>query len=376
MTSATLVPHGTLDYAEARALGVRPKDLIVFSSNINPYGPPPAALNALAAACTADIVARYPDRLSLDLRDALAAHHAITPDTILVGNGTADILWLIGLHLLSGRRVAILGPTFGEYANVAHLMRAPVTDVSLPGWTLRDGRFYPGPTTLDDTVAALKAAAPDVVFLCNPNNPDGQAFDHAALGQLASAAPDALWIVDEAYADFMAESHTLVGMDGAHLGLRRCLVLRSMTKDFALGGLRLGYVVGDAAMIAALQAIQPPWNVNAFAQLAGEACLHETGWRGQTLAQLRTDCAALQTALRDLGFAPRPTTVAYFLVPVSDAAAVRRELLTQRLVVRDCTSFGLPDHIRIATGKPADNRLLTAAMADLTHFAKPSSSNG
>ena len=93
---ATIVPHGTLDYAEARSLGVRPEELIVFSSKINPYGPPRAVLDVLRQSSTQAIVARYPDRLSLDLRDALAAHHGVGPDAILVGNGTADIMWLWG----------------------------------------------------------------------------------------------------------------------------------------------------------------------------------------------------------------------------------------------------------------------------------------
>lgn len=367
MSQATLVPHGTLDYAEARALGVRPADLIVFSSNINPYGPPPAVLDALRAACTADIIARYPDRLSLDLRDGLAALHAVDPAHILVGNGTADILWLIGLCFLRGRRVAILGPTFGEYDNAARIMAATVVDVPLPGWARRDNRFFPAPTTLGQSAADLAAAAPDAVFLCNPNNPDGQYLPPDAVAQLRAAAPDALWVIDEAYADFMDAPTTAIRAEAE----ARTLVLRSMTKDFALGGLRLGYVVGAPDLIEPLQAMQPPWNVNAFAHAAGLACLHETDWRRRTLAQLRADCAQLRQALAALGFAPNLTTVAYFLVPVTDAPALRRALLAQNLVVRDCTSFGLPHHIRIAARTPDDNRRLTDALARLAHYAAP-----
>jgi L-threonine-O-3-phosphate decarboxylase len=366
-SQATLVPHGTLDYAEARALGVHPADLIVFSSNINPYGPPPAVLDALRAACTADIVARYPDRLSLDLRDGLAALHAVDPAHILVGNGTADILWLIGLCYLRGRRVAILGPTFGEYENAARIMGATVLNIPLPGWARQADSVVPGATTLQETATALAAAMPDAVFLCNPNNPDGQYLPPDGVAHLRAAAPDALWIVDEAYADFMDAPATAIRADAEP----RLLVLRSMTKDFALGGLRLGYVVGEPALIEPLQTMQPPWNVNAFAHAAGLACLHETGWRRRSLAQLRADCAELRQALAALGFAPQTTTVAYFLVPVTHAPALRSALLAQKLVVRDCTSFGLPRHIRIAARKPHDNRRLTDALAQLTHYAAP-----
>src|SRR5688572_21863811 len=112
---ATLVPHGTLDYSEMRALGLRPEELTLFSSNINPFGPPPAVIAALRAAANAEMIARYPDRLSLELSEALAEYHNVSVDSVLVGNGSADLLWLIGLLHLQHRRVAILGPTFGEY---------------------------------------------------------------------------------------------------------------------------------------------------------------------------------------------------------------------------------------------------------------------
>lgn len=365
MSQATIVPHGTLDYAEARALGVRPADLIVFSSNINPYGPPPAVVEALRQACRAETIARYPDRLSLDLRDGLAHLHGITPAHILVGNGTADILWLIGLQFLRGRRVAILGPTFGEYANAARIMGATVLDIPLPGWMHGDGQFLPAATTPDDTAAALAAAAPDAVFLCNPNNPDGQFLSPDTVARLCAAAPAALWIVDEAYADFMDTPSSAIHDQPA----ATTLVLRSMTKDFALGGLRLGYVVGAPTLIEPLQTMQPPWNVNAFAHVAGQACLHQLDWRRESLRQLRADCAALREEMQALGFAPQPTTVAYFLVPVTDAAALRGALLAQRLVIRDCTSFGLPRHVRIAARAPQDNRRLLDALAGLTHYA-------
>ncbi len=358
---STIVPHGTLDYAEARALGVDPADLIVFSSNINPYGPPPAALDALRRNTTPEIVARYPDRLSLDLRDALAAHHGVTPEAILVGNGTADIMWLIGLVYLWARRVAVIGPTFGEYANVAGLMAAPLTLVAHPGWQRAGDHYRPAATALDDTMQALAAARPDVVFLCNPNNPTGRLLTTAELSTLYAAAPAALWIVDEAYADFLDASATSIPW----IDRGNWLVLRSMTKDFALGGLRLGYVVGAPARIALLQQTQPPWNVNALAQVAGLACLDELAWRRRTLAQLRTDCAALMDGLAATGYAPQPTDLSFFLMPVVAPSALRSKLLAQRLVIRDCTSFGLPDYIRIAARGPADNALLLAALADL-----------
>lgn len=369
-SQATLVPHGTLDYAEMRALGLRPEDLTLFSSNINPFGPPPAVLEALRDASLAKLVPRYPDRLSLELRDLLAEHHHLSADSILVGNGSADILWLIGLLHLQHRRVAILGPTFGEYFNVAQLMQAEVTEIGHPGWRVTPTGYQPQTVSVDEVANSLRQAHPEVVFVCNPNSPTGHYLTPDELAVLYNTAPDALWIIDEAYAEFMDQPASM-----SHWVERgNWLVLRSMTKDFALGGLRLGYVMGAPALIEAMQIAQPPWNANIFAQLAGSVSLREgQEWRRSTLTALRKECNHLQDALRESGYQPYPTTVSYFLLPVNDSTKLRNELLTQGLVVRDCTSFGLPNFIRIAVQQPEENARLLQALGNLSPIATSSS---
>lgn len=360
MSTVRQIPHGTLDYAEIAALGIRPDDLIVFSSNINPYGPPPAVIEHLRAALTAPLISRYPDRLSLAVRARLAAHYQVPEEAILVGNGTADILWLIGLLHLQRRRAAVLAPSFGEYENVAAMMAAPVTPVPFPGWQRQpDGTFTPGDTSVEASAHALRQTQPDVVFVCNPNNPTGDLLRLDDLETLYAAAPAALWILDEAYMEFVAEPASSISW----IERGNWIVLRSMTKDFALGGLRLGYAIAAPALIQPLQQAQAPWNVNSLAQIAGVACMDQIAWRCETLAQLRQDCAELRQELQTAGFAPRPTVVNYFLVPVADPAALRAHLLQQHMLIRDCTSFGLPRYIRIATQRPQENRRLVAAMA-------------
>lgn len=353
--NAAIIPHGTLDYVELRELGLRPEEIIVFSSNINPYGPAPATVEALRAAITAEMVARYPDRLSLELRELLSEYHALSAAHFLVGNGTADILWLIGLLHAQQARVAILNPTFGEYINVAQLMRAEVIELCHPGWVKTRAGYAPGPNTIDQIAAELDAARPTVIFICNPNNPTGHYLAPDELDRLYQAAPNALWVIDEAYAEFMQPPATTA----AWVERGNWLVLRSMTKDYALGGLRLGYVIGAPALIGPLQAAQSPWNVNILAQLAGSVSLRAgKEWRKETLTKLAAATQALQAELRAAGYAPHPTTVNYFIVPVESPTRLRGALLAEGLVVRDCTSFGLPHHIRIATQLPTDNARL------------------
>ena len=367
-TQATLVPHGTLDYSEMRALGLKPEDLTLFSSNVNPFGPPPAAVEAVRAVATAETIARYPDRYSIELREQLAGYHNLPVDSILVGNGSADLLWLIGLLHLHRRRVVILSPTFGEYHNIAQLMQAEVIDLCHPGWVATTNGFARGENIIDHLVADLHNAKPEVVFVCNPNNPTGQCLTHAELSTLYNAAQQALWIMDEAYAEFMHPPATTASW--VHRG--NWLVMRSMTKDFALGGLRLGYLLGDPALIKVLQSAQAPWNVSTIAQIAGSVSLREgKDWRNETLAKLRQETHALQDKLRTAGYQPYPTTVNFFLVPVESPSTLRRALLEKRLVVRDCTSFGLPHFIRIATQLPEANARLLQAMQELAPDTHP-----
>jgi histidinol-phosphate aminotransferase len=364
---ATTIPHGTLDYAEMHDLGLRPEDLTLFSSNINPFGPPPATIAALRAAANAEMIARYPDRLNLELRELLAAYHKLSVDSILVGNGSADLLWLVGLLHLQQDRVAILGPTFGEYRHIAQIMQAEVIELCHPGWTTTANGFETGENTIQQTAAELQKSDPAVVFVCNPNNPTGHYLTPAELDTLYEAAPHALWIIDEAYAEFMQPPAT----SAPWTERGNWLVLRSMTKDFALGGLRLGYLIGAPALVQPLQRAQSPWNVNTFAQLAGFTSLREgQQWRRETIARLHVETTTLQEKLRDVGYHPHPTTVNYFLVPVDAPAELRRALLAHRLVVRDCTSFGLPNFIRIATQLPEANARLLQALGEYSRITQ------
>jgi histidinol-phosphate/aromatic aminotransferase/cobyric acid decarboxylase-like protein len=140
-------------------------------------------------------------------------------------------------------------------------------------------------------------------------------------------------------------------------------VLRSMTKDYALAGLRLGYAVGHRRAIAALERVRPAWNVNALAQAAGLAALADESHLQASLAALRAAKEALLAGLRPLGLAPLASEVHFFIMEVGQGRAFREGLLRQGILVRDCASFGLPAYVRIATRHPEENARLLAAIA-------------
>jgi histidinol-phosphate/aromatic aminotransferase/cobyric acid decarboxylase-like protein len=249
--------------------------------------------------------------------------------------------------------VLVLGPTFGEYARAAALMGAQVEN-----WTTRpEQRFAVDP---DGVTQNLHRGQPRLAFLCNPNNPTGTLIPLETIAAWTRAWPQTLFVVDEAYLAFAATARSALT-----IGAENILVLRSMTKDYALAGLRLGYAVGHAGVIAALARVRPPWSVNGMAQAAGVAALADDGRLRWSLAELARAKEPLLAGLRGLGLTPLPSAVHFFLLPVGDGAAFRRALLRRKILVRDCASFGLPANVRIATRRPEENDRLLAAIQEV-----------
>lgn len=351
--------HGALDFAELERLGLGPDDVLDFSVNSNPYGPTPEVRAAVAATP----LDRYPDRECLALRRALSERLKVSTDGLVIGNGTAELITLLALAFLQpGDRVLIFGPTFGEYARAAAMMRA-TPDV---WWATPQTGFA---VRAADLESAFAQDAYRAVYVCNPNNPTGRMIAPDVLAGWAAARPRTLFVVDEAYAAFASGRPSLIGRAPANM-----VVLRSMTKDYALAGLRLGYAVGDPARIAALAALRPAWNVNALAQAAGLAALKTQAATDSALRRVRAERRYLMTGLAALGLRPCSTETHFFLTPVGQATAFRAHLLARRILVRDCTSFGLPDFVRIAPRTRPENSQLLEAIADLRHGASETTS--
>ena len=342
--------HGALDFEELSRLGIAPDEIIDFSVNSNPWGPSPKVHHALQQV----VVDRYPDRESLALRKALAKKINLDITQILVGNGTAELLWLVAIAFVQPGDVAlILPPTFGEYARSVSLMGAQVERIC----ATEENNFAITPENIHE---ALRIKSPRLVFICNPNNPTGSTLPSEAIQQLACAHPGTLFVIDEAYIQFVPDLSSSLT-----LGLPNLLILRSMTKDYAIAGLRLGYAVGPTDLIEALAKVRPPWSVNAVAQDAGLAALMDAGYLSQSLSRLQKAKTDFLHELESFGLDPIPSETHYFIIKVGNAAEFRRQLLAHKIQVRDCASFGLPEYIRVATRTPADNAKLLSALKEI-----------
>ncbi len=339
--------HGALDFAELERLDINPDSIIDFSTSTNPFGPSPKVQTAIQQAA----IDRYPDRDSIALRRALSEKLSVSSDRIMAGNGTAELIWLLCFaYLHTGDAVMILGPTFGEYRRSAELLDARIVTV-----TARAGDGF----SIDEqaVLRTLTATRPRLAFICNPNNPTGVILPPETIGQWADQHPHTLFVIDEAYLQFVPGMESALTLDQPNV-----VVLRSMTKDYAIAGLRLGYVVSTLEIIEALVKVRPPWSVNVVAQAAGLAALDDEAYFQATMEKLQAAKADLLAGLDQLGLGPVNRSTNYFLIEVGSGAAFRSKLLAQCMQVRDCDSFGLPAYIRLATRRPEENMALLDAI--------------
>ncbi len=345
--------HGAVDPSALRAEGFDPAAIVDFSSNQSPLGAAPAVAAAVAGA----VVDAYPDPHAAELTAALALRHGVTPAHVVCGNGSTELIRLVAqLALRPGDVALALSPVFGECEVATALARARLECVPLAHGEDEAGFFCDEPALRE----ALREQGPRLCWLCSPNNPTGAALPAALAAALAADHPATLFVLDEAYCDLLPDPQWSRAQLPPNL-----IVLRSMTKYWGLAGLRLGYAIAAPAEAAALRAAAPPWNVNACAQAAGLAALADGEHHHQAVALLVAERDRLVAGLRSLGWISEPTTAGFFLIRAGDAAAARGALLARGCLVRDCTSFGLPSHIRVSPRHPEQNDLLLEAFSSL-----------
>lgn len=341
--------HGAHGAEASRALAVPSGDLLDFSQNINPLGAPPGVIEASRKALYED-AGRYPDVGYRLLREAMGEYLGVLAERVLPTNGGAEALFLAARAAGPGGRALVLEPTFSEYAAAASA--AGLEPVRRVVRRFEDG-FRPDP----GSVEGLEEAS--VVFLCNPNNPTGEALSRKEVLALADRVRGSggVLVVDEAFADF-APGHSVIAEAGDGL-----YVARSFTKFFAIPGLRLGCLVCDDP--ERLQGFQPSWSVNAVAAAAGIAAARDKDFAEASVAatnRLRETLYARLEELPDL--VPFRGTANFLLVRGPDGLAGR--LAVRGILVRGCEPFmGLgPGYFRVAVRGLEENERLVAALRE------------
>lgn len=277
-----------------------PQTFIDFSANINPLGPPRVLEEKWAEYYSK--INDYPDPYVLSLKQQIAESENVNLSSILIGNGGAELITLIG-RMLERKNVLIIEPTFSEYEKACQANDCNISYhyIKEPDWCLQ----------IEELTKRLENI--EAVFLCNPNNPTGVRYSYGEILQLVEACKqqNSFLIIDEAFYDFLDDYEAMTPLLRNYSNL---IILRSMTKMYAIPGLRLGYALACSDVIQKLAVYQSHWSVNMLASMAGEECLKDETFTSQTRKYIRKERERLFTFFREEEFDVSPSQVNFYLL--------------------------------------------------------------
>ncbi|MBR2567006.1 MAG: threonine-phosphate decarboxylase [Paenibacillus sp.] len=346
--------HGGDVETAASRFGGNAAEFLDYSANINPLGPPKEVLEALQQGLQS--VLRYPDPAHRGFKLLLSERLGVTPEQISVGNGAAESMALI-LLALAPRKVGTVEPGFSEYRALARQFGAKVLHT--------EGReelnWQAQPEDIEQLIEKV-----DLLFLGQPNNPNGVQYPAEVLRRLARKAEESntVLVIDEAFIDFipMSQRQSLAPDWSKY---PQVIIIRSMTKFYAIPGLRLGYAIGSPKYIQAMMEKQVTWSVNGLALIAGEACLRSgERFEQDTISQITHERERLTTGLQAYGCSVTPGEANFILVRVPEpwtASTLQEALGLKGILIRNCAMYpGLDErHVRFAVkGAESNDRFL------------------
>jgi threonine-phosphate decarboxylase len=338
--------HGARLSESAQVVGKRTDELLDFSVNLNPLGPP--KLRTVFSAAY-NSISNYPDNRYPGLKKAAAEYFHVSPDNIVPGNGSSELIRLLAQTIIeSGDKVLIPTPTFSEYEFQCKLFGAVI-------------EFVDFSRIMNIQIDNFKA-----IFLCNPNNPTGKLLHRKDVISLAQkcASSGVFLIVDEAFIELCDPLESVADIAASNDFV---IVLRSVTKTFAVPGLRIGFAVASPEFARLLNNIRLHWNMNSIAAEVCEKLLGDSqDYLTMSLALLKREREWLSSKLKAFrGFKPYPSDTNFILVDLGDfglgSVELTQRMLRQGIIIRECTSFDLNNHIRVAVRKRSENRKLIAA---------------
>lgn len=358
--SETQKHGGNLRQASAIS-GFPQEELIDFSASINPLGFP-EWLRPLISAQVSNLI-HYPDPAAEELIAALVKHHQVEPEQVVVGNGASELLYLLP-QVLGHKRLLAPVPSYADYVSMAEVAGSQVDTLQL----LAKNEFQ-----LDIAQLASMLQDDHLVIIGHPNNPTGKLCDDQALRELILKRPRNNFIVDESFIDFADPEHSLRWQRPANL-----IIVQSMTKSWAIPGLRLGYALADPKVITALRRLRPDWSVNTIAQAVGVRALQDDAFLEQTRGYVRQQRLDLFTRINEIRYLYPFSGDANFLLaridhPTLDASALAHKLLKKGIVIRVCDNFsGLDNrYFRVAVRTAKEQQQLCNELEVCLNAASP-----
>ncbi|MEM7138568.1 MAG: aminotransferase class I/II-fold pyridoxal phosphate-dependent enzyme [Myxococcota bacterium] len=336
--------------AVARSLAATGSRVIDFAVSVNPLGPCPALTKVLKEVDPQG----YPDPACEEARESLGAHVGVSRERLVLGNGASELLWTLArvLQAQDHDRALVVEPAFGEASSAAKAYgQTPV-------------RFrVDDPTRVDP--ASLKAtiddANPSFVYVANPTSPWGRTWSVALLAELIESTQPVPWIVDESF----------LSLSSAHQDARfplpeSAIRLHSLGKALGLAGVRAAYATVSPDLADRIRATRPPWTVNAYALAVVHAVAESRAWIADSRETLLALTGQLRQLLEPTNLRLESSQAIYGVMSVGNATSVAEHLLgDHHIAVRDCTSFGMPEHIRVCARPQADLEKLVAAIGEV-----------
>lgn len=353
-TVKRIVPYspGKSSAEVMRELGI--EKVTKLASNENPIGPSPRVVEALCAA--ASEVHIYPDPECVELSAALGTHLGVDPAQVVIGRGSDEIIHLLGLAFLGeGDNIVFASPYFTLYPYTAQLMGA-------------EERAVPHREFRHDLEAMADAIdeRTRLLFICNPYNPTGTIVTADEVERLMVRVPDTCIVVfDEAYVEYVRDPQFPDALAYVRAD-RRCAVLRTFSKVYALAGLRVGYGVAPPDIVSALKRVREPFNVSSVAQTAALAALADQEHVARCVAVNTEGIAYLQEQFETMGLRYVPTQANFIFVDVGmDSVECFDALMRRGVTVRTGEVFGLPSFIRVTVGAPEHNEHFVTALREV-----------
>ena len=351
--------HGGNVIQMAQEHGLKPEQVIDFSANINPLGMPHSVKQAIIEQL--DCVVHYPDIDYLKLHQAIAAHHQLPVQQVIAGNGATELIFLWTNHI-KPKKALLVEPSFAEYRRA--LARV---DCEIVQFDLRESeQFALTPKLLDALDTSL-----DALFLCTPNNPTGLMPDHDLLLAIVARchALDIALFIDESFIDFMGNTPSLVAQLADYPNLS---ILRSLTKFYAMPGLRLGYLLSsNDVLLAQMREQREPWTINALAALAGEVLFSDTQFVKNTLHWLEQEQTFVWQELSQLSGITmyRPSANYLFFKHLEPNSQLQAQMMKHGILIRSCANYPTLNQqfFRIAIKSRAANIQLISALKEVLH---------
>ena len=334
-----------------RELGL--SNIIKLASNENPLGPGKKALAAIQA--TLPKLTLYPDGNGFNLKSALAKKYKVNADQITLGNGSNELLELVARAFLAPRLEAMFSEhAFAVYPIVTQAVGA--TAVIVPAWHF------------GNDLEAMEARINEktrVIFIANPNNPTGTLLKQIDLQKFISALPKhCICVLDEAYFEFVVNKERINSIDWLKTS-PNLIITRTFSKAYGLAGLRVGYSVSSPEIADILNRVRQPFNNNALALAAAEAALADEDYLQQTIATNAQGMTDLTAGFKALGLEWIPSAGNFVSVDLKrPGQPIYEALLRKGVIVRPVANYGLPNHLRISIGTPAENQFFLKALAE------------